>query len=159
MTMRRILGLLAVFAVVAPTAAFGQTGSADAAVDQPGIGTVVFALDRVGSERNELQAVGRLALANLRVVRVRSVLDAADLPLFEETLAKNRTEVDELRKFLTTTDVAILGADNVAMTFRDYLADNDVAVNDVVTVDVSGGTVTLFVDESNEESAVEETIG
>lgn len=158
MTMRRILGLLAAFAVV-PAAALGQTGSADSAADRPGIGTLVSALDRVGSEMNELQALGRLPLADLQVVRVGNVLDGNDIATFEEALAKNRTQVDELRKFLTTTDLQIVGADEVSMTFRDYLDGNDVGVSDIVAVNVSGGKVTLFVDESNEEGVVEGTIG
>ncbi|HYO46800.1 MAG TPA: hypothetical protein VEY33_08950 [Gemmatimonadota bacterium] len=108
---------------------------------------------------NELQALGSLALADVRVVNVEVVLDGDDLSVFDEALAKNRTVVDELRKFLTTTDIRITGADNVAITFRDYLSDNEVGVSDVVAVGVSGGTVTLFVDNPTEESVVEETIG
>ncbi|MGH7567233.1 MAG: hypothetical protein ACREK2_10425 [Gemmatimonadota bacterium] len=155
----RIPFLIVTFAIALPATAIAQAGGTDAVVDRPGIGTLVPALDRVDSETNELQALGRLALADVRVARVGSVLDGDDRATFEEALAKNRTKVDELRKFLTTTDLQIVGADDVAMTFRDFLDGNDVEVSDVVAVSVSGGTVTLFVDESTEESSAEEMIG
>ena len=155
----RIPFLIVTFAIALPATAVAQAGGTDAVVDRPGIGTLVPALDRVDSETNELQALGRLALADLRVVRVGSVLDSDDRATFEEALAKNRTQVGELRKFLTTTDLQIVGADDVSMTFQDYLDGNDIGVSDVVAVNVTGGTVTLFVDESNEESSAEEMIG
>ena len=158
MTWRWLLGFLAAFALVVPATAFAQAG-AESAVDRPGIGTLIPALDRTDGEVNELQSLGRLALADLRLVRVASVLDGDDRATFEEALAKNRTQVDDLRKFLTTTDLQIVGADDVAMTFRDYLDDNDVGVSDVVAVNVTGATVTLFVDESAVEIEGEETPG
>jgi hypothetical protein len=158
MTWRWLLGFLAAFALVVPATAFAQAG-AESAVDRPGIGTLIPALDRSDTEANELQALGRLALGDLQVVRVGSVLDGGDRATFEEALAKNRTQIEELRKFLTTTDLQIVGADDVSMTLRDYLDDNDVGVSDVVAVNVTGATVTLFVDESAVEIEGEETPG
>ena len=155
----RVPFLIVTFAIALPATAAAQAGGTDAVVDRPGIGTLVPALAGVESETHELQALGRLALADLRVVRVGSVLDGDDRATFEGVLAKNRTQVDELRKFLTTTDLQIVGADDVAMTFRDYLDENDIGVNDVVAVNVTGATVTLFVDESPVEIEVEETPG
>ena len=158
MTWRWLLGFLAAFALVVPANAFAQAG-AESAVDRPGIGTLIPALDRTDGEVNELRSLGRLALADLRLVRVASVLDGDDRATFESALARNRTQVDDLRKFLTTTDLQIVGADDVSMTLRDYLDDNDVGVSDVVAVNVTSATVTLFVDESAVEIEGEETPG
>ena len=142
MTHRWILCLIP-FVLSAPSAAFGQ----DTAADRPGIGTLVPALDRVETETNELQSLGRLALGDLRVVRVGSVIGDAERETFEDALARNRTQVDELRKFLSTTDLQVVGADEVTMTMGEYLNGHDVGVREVVAVDVAGGAVTLFVDE------------
>jgi hypothetical protein len=157
MTTRRILRLIVMLGLAAPAAAYAQAG-AESAVDRPGIGTLVPALDRVQSETNELQALGRLSLGDLQVVRVGSVIVGEERGTFEEALARNRTQVDELRKFLSTTDLQVVGADEVTMTLGEYLSGNDVGVREVVAVDVAGAAVTLFVDEPEVEIGVERTM-
>jgi hypothetical protein len=156
MRARRIFPVLVLAALGAPAAVFGQA-AAESAVDRPGIGTLVPALDRVESETNELQSLGRLALGDLRVVRVGSVLATGERGAFEDALARNRTQVDELRRFLSTADLQVVGADEVAMTLGEYLNGNDVGVREVVAVDVAGSAVTLFVDEPELEVGVERT--
>ena len=157
MTPRRILSLAAVLALVAPAVAYAQAG-AESATDRPGIGTLVPALDRVGSETSELQSLGRLTLGDLRVVRVASVIGSEERGTFGDALARNRTQVDELRKFLSTTDLQVVGADEVTMTLGEYLSGNDVGVREVVAVDVAGNAVTLYVDEPEVEVGVESTM-
>jgi hypothetical protein len=141
-------------ALGAPAAAFGQAG-AESATDRPGIGTLVPALDRVEDETNELQSLGRVAVGDLRVVRVAGVVAGDERATFEEALARNRTQVDELRSFLRTTDLQVVGADAATMTLREYLNGNDVGIRQVVAVSVTGSAVTLFVDESELEVGVE----
>ncbi len=157
MTTRRVVSFAALLALVAPAAAQAQAG-AESAVDRSGIGTLVPALDRVESEANELQSLGRVVLGDLRVVRVASVIASAERGTFEDALARNRTQVDELRKFLSTTDLQVVGADEVTMTLGEYLTGNDVGVREVVAVDVAGGAVTLYVDEPEVEIGVERTM-
>jgi hypothetical protein len=157
MTMRRSLSLIVFLCLAGPVAARAQEG-VESAVDRPGIGTLVPALDRVESETNELQSLGRLSLGDLRVVRVGSVIATEERETFEEAVARNRTQVDELRKFLSTTDLQVVGADEVTMTLGEYLNGNDVGVREVVAVDVAGGAVTLFVDEPEVEVGVESTM-
>ncbi len=141
-------------ALGAPAAALGQAG-AESATDRPGIGTLVPALDRVEDETNELQSLGRVAVGDLRVVRVAGVVAGDERATFEEALARNRTQVDELRSFLRTTDLQVVGADAATMTLREYLNGNDVGIRQVVAVSVTGSAVTLFVDESELEVGVE----
>lgn len=155
MRARRILPVLALAALGGPAAVFGQ--AAESVVDRPGIGTLVPALDRVESETNELQSLGRLALGDLRVVRVGSVIATGERGAFEDALARNRTQVEELRRFLSTADLQVVGADEIAMTLGEYLNGNDVGVREVVAVDVAGSAVTLFVDEPELEVGVETT--
>ena len=99
------------------------------------------------SETNELQSLGRVALGDLRVVRVGSVVAGDERETFEEALARNRTQVDELRQFLSTTDLQVVGPDAATFTLGEYLNGNQVGAREVVAVDVTGGAVTLFVDE------------
>ena len=157
MTIRRSLPLIALLSFAVPAVALGQAG-AESATDQPGIGTLVPALDRVESETHELQALGRVALGDLRVVRVGSVIAGDERGTFEDALARNRTQVDDLRKFLSTSDLQVVGADETTMTLGEYLNGNDVGVREVVAVDVTGGAVTLFVDEPETEVGVESAI-
>ena len=154
---RRILPVLVLAALGAPAAAHAQVG-ADSATDRPGMGTLVPALDRVETETNELQSLGRLALGDLRVVRVRGVIGDAERGTFEDALARNRTQIEELRKFLSTTDLQVVGADEVPMTMGEYLNGHDVGVREVVAVDVAGAAVTLFVDDPEVEIGVERTM-
>jgi hypothetical protein len=149
----RALPWIVLLALAAPAAAFGQAG-AESATDRPGIGTLVPALERVAEETNELQSLGRLAVGDLRVVRVAGVVTGDERATYEEALARNRTQVDELRSFLRTTDLQVVGLDAGTMTLRDYLNGNDVGVRQVVAVSVTGGAVTLFVDESELEVGV-----
>ena len=143
---RRSLSLYVLLCLAAPASAYAQAG-AESAVDRPGIGTLVPALDRVESETNELQSLGRVALGDLRVVRVGSVVTGDERETFEEALARNRTQVDELRQFLSTTDLQVVGPDAATFTLGEYLNGNQVGAREVVAVDVTGGAVTLFVDE------------
>ncbi|HET6361485.1 MAG TPA: hypothetical protein VFH11_05450 [Gemmatimonadota bacterium] len=157
MTTQRVFRLIVMLVLAAPVAAYAQAG-AESTVDRPGIGTLVPALDRVESETNELQALGRLSLGDLQVVRVGSVIGGEERGTFEEALARNRTQVEELRKFLSTTDLQVVGADEVTMRLGEYLSGNDVGVREVVAVDVTGAAVTLFVDEPEVEIGVERTM-
>lgn len=143
-----------VLACLLPAPLYGQTETADTAVNRPGLGTVVSALDRVRTESNELEGLGTLSFADIRIVRVNAVLDSDDLRLFDGAFARNRSAVDELRQSLATSDIQVVGNDEVAMSLRAYLNDT-VGINDVVAVNVAGDSVTFFVD----ESAVENTVG
>jgi hypothetical protein len=144
----RIVALSAALAVLAPAAAIGQTDDVDAVADQPGIGTLVSSLDRLELEVQELQSLGRLTPADVRVVGIGSALAGDEFATFQDAVARNRTEIDELRKFLTTSDVAVIGDDTVPIALRDYLGDAGVGLSDVVAVNVTGTTVTFFVEQS-----------
>jgi len=143
----RIFAWSATLALLVPAAATGQTNG-DAVADRPGIGTLVSSLDGLDREVRELQSLGRLTRADIRVVDIAGALNANEIATFQDAIARNRTAVDELRKFLTTTDVAVIGDDTVPIALREYLADAGIAVSDIVAVNVTGATVTFFVGES-----------
>ena len=138
--------LYLVIAWLLPSPLLSQTETADTAINRPGIGTVVTALDRVATETNELMALGSLAFSDIRIVNVGAVLGGDDLRLFDEAFARNRSGVVELRKIIATSDIQVVGKNRFVLSLREYLNDT-VGVNDVVAVNVSGGRVTLFVDE------------
>lgn len=137
----------AALALLVPAAATGQVNG-DAVADRPGIGTLVSSLDGLDGEVRELQSLGRLTRADIRVVDIGSALNPDEIATFEDAIARNRTAVDELRKFLPTTDVAVIGDDTVPIALREYLSDAGIAVSDIVAVNVTGATVTFFVGES-----------
>ena len=56
-------------------------------------------------------------------------------------------QVDELRKFLSTSDLQVVGSDATTITLGEYLNGNEVGAREVIAVDVTGGAVTLFVDQ------------
>jgi hypothetical protein len=142
----RIFAWSAALALLVPAAATGQTDG-DAVADRPGIGTLVSSLDGLDREVRELQSLGRLTRADIRVVAIGSALNPDEIATFQDAVARNRTAVDELRKFVTTSDVAVIGDDTVP-TLREYLGDAGIAVSDIVAVNVTGATVTFFVGES-----------
>jgi hypothetical protein len=143
----RIFAWSAVLALLVPAAATAQTDG-DAVADRPGIGTLVSSLDGLDREVRELQSLGRLTRADIRVVSIGSALNPDEIATFQDAIARNRTAVDELRKFVTTSDVAVIGDDTVPIALREYLGDAGIAVSDIVAVNVTGATVTFFVGES-----------
>jgi len=74
---------------------------------------------------------------------------------YEDALARNRTQVDELRKFLSTSDLQVVGSDATTITLGEYLNGNEVGAREVIAVDVTGGAVTLFVDQPEAVIGVE----
>jgi hypothetical protein len=144
----RIVACIAALALLVPAAAIGQAEGVDAVADRPGIGTLVAALDGLDRQVQELQSLGRLTRADIRVVGIGSALNSDEIATFQDAIARNRTAIDELRKFVTTSDVAVIGDDTVPIALRDYLGDAGVAVSHIVAVNVTGTTVTFFVGES-----------
>jgi hypothetical protein len=143
----RIFAWSAALALLVPAAATGQTDG-DAVADRPGIGTLVSSLDGLDREVLELQSLGRLTRADIRVIGIGGALNPDEIATFQDAVARNRTAIDELRKFVTTSDVAVIGDDTVPIALRDYLGDAGIAVSDIVAVNVTGATVTFFVGES-----------
>ena len=154
----RILAWSAALALLVPAVATGQTDG-DAVVDRPGIGTIVSSLDGLDREVHELQSLGRLTRADIRVIGIGSALNPDEIATFQDAIARNRTAVDELRKFVTTSDVAVIGDDTMPIALREYLGDAGIAVSDLVAVNVTGATVTFFVGESPIEIRPEGTTG
>jgi hypothetical protein len=144
----RIIAWNVALALLVPAAAIGQAEGVDAVADRPGIGTLVSSLDGLDREVQELQSLGRLTRADIRVVGIGGALNPDEVATFHDALARNRTAIDELRKFVTTSDVAVIGDDTVPIALRDYLGEAGVAVSDIVAVNVTGNTVTFFVGES-----------
>ncbi|CAN5850553.1 hypothetical protein BH20GEM1_BH20GEM1_12090 [soil metagenome] len=155
----RIIAWNLALALLAPAAAIGQTEGVDAVADRPGIGTLVSSLDGLDREVQDFQSLGRLTRADIRVVGIGSALNPDEIATFHDALARNRTAIDELQKFVTTSDVVVIGDDTVPIALRDYLGEAGIAVSDIVAVNVTGNTVTFFVGESPIEIEAEGVSG
>ena len=154
----RILVLSATLALVVPGSANGQTDGVEAVTARPGIGTIVTALEGLDGEVRELQSLGRLTPTDIRAQGIGSALEDDEIATFQDALSKNRGEIVEMRKFLTTADVTVVEDDNVPIPLREYLGYTGIAVDDIVALNVTGGSVTLFVDDALLQVRIVETI-
>lgn len=152
---KRILVLSAALALAIPAAASGQTDRVEAVAARPGIGTLVTALDGLEREVHELQSLGGLREADIRAVGIGSALADDEIATFQDALSRNRAEIVEMRKFLTTTDLAVIADDAARIPLRDYLGYAGIGVRDIVALSVMGGTVTLFVEDALQVRIVE----
>lgn len=152
----RSLFLAAALAAALPAAALAQDPYASDATAEPGYGTLVSSLQTADAELAELEALEGVALADVQVVDVDDVLADDQSVAFDQARIENEAEIAALQEFLNTTDIQIVGDENVALSFSDVLAESDAGVGDVVAVNVSGGQVTLFVlEDTDEETEVE----
>lgn len=152
--------LLAAAAIAAlPAAALAQDPNAIDATGEPGYGTLIASLQASDKELAELEALEGVALADVEVVFVGEVV-AGESAALDKEIAKSQAGIDALQEFLNTTDIEIVGDENVALSFSDVLGGSDAGVGDVVAVNVSGGRVTLFVlDPTTGETEVEGITG
>ena len=121
-----ILGVPAV-ALAQQTPPVQQTGQAT-------VGNLIAALNNITVQVNNLQALNGLTVQDVRVVNVEDVLNNNNVNALNNALNNNNVEILNLRKVLNNNEV-----------IKEALNNNDVAVNDVVAIDVlSGGDVVVF---------------
>lgn len=140
-------------AALLPGAALAQTPDASTTAGEAGYGTLIASIQGADQELAELQALQGLALTDVRTVIVDDALAGKESPAVDHALEGSPEGVEALREFLNTTDIVIVGDDNVELSFRDVLGGRNAGVGDVVAVNVTGGQVILFVLEPSEPEA------
>ena len=121
--------------VAAGALSLGGVAPAVAAPVQVNQGNLIAALNNVALELNRLQALNDLTVQDVRVVNVEDVLNNANV--LNNSL--NRNNVQILQDFLNNSPI------DVAVVIRNVLNNNQIAISDVVAVDVlSNGDVIVF---------------
>ena len=115
------------------------SGPAFAAPAQVSTEGLVSALNNVSAEIGSIDALEGLTVTDVRVVNVEDSVN--NNRVLNNVLNNNRTDVAVLQDFLNGS----LNDNNVEV-IEDALNNNDVAIEDVVAIDVlSGGKVVVFV--------------
>lgn len=97
-------------------------------------GSLMIALKDVGAQIDELQALSNLTAEGVQVVNVEGLLQGASLEVLNNTVDEREAEIRTLKDALSGNEV-IMSA----------LSDNNVAIEDVVAVDVlRQGEVVVF---------------
>lgn len=103
-------------------------------VAQFNTGNLVSALNNVSAEINNLEALNDLNVEDVRVVNVEDVLNGNNVRALNNALNRNDVDVNVLRNAINDNEV-----------IKQALNDNNVAITDVVAVDVlSGGDVVVY---------------
>lgn len=130
-----ITGLILAFAITAfaiPSQSLAQGQS----TEQATFGNLIAALNNISVEIDELEALNDLNIEDVQVVNVEDVLRGANIEALNNALNNNEVEIIELENVLNNNEVIKNALNNL---------DVDVAVGDVVAVDVlSGGDVIVY---------------
>ena len=134
MRLRTVLAtLVATGALVAAPLASGAHNAAH----QVNQGNLISALNNIAVQIQELNALNDLTVNDVRVVNVENVLN--NNRVLNNALNRNNVEIITLRNVLNNCTVLS------CITLTNVLNDNNVALNDVVAINVlSGGDVIIF---------------
>ncbi|HEY9858998.1 MAG TPA: hypothetical protein V6D16_05805 [Candidatus Obscuribacterales bacterium] len=134
-----MLGIPAVTLMQEPASA--QTAT------QATVGNLISALNNIALQITNLQALNDLTIQDVQVVNVQDVLNENNVEAFNNALNRNNVEILNLRNVLNNNEV-IKNVDVI----KDALNDNNIAIGQVVAVDVlSGGDVIVFYQEKQEQ--------
>ena len=97
-------------------------------------GNLIAALNNINVQINNLEALNDLTVDRVRVVSADNLLQDGNIQALNNALNRNETEILNLRDILNDNNI-----------IQEALNNNNVAVNDVVAIDVlSGGDVVVF---------------
>lgn len=98
------------------------------------VGNLISALNNIAVQITNLEALNDLTVEDVRVVDVDDVLNDNNVQALNDALNENNVEVVTLRNVLNGNEV-----------IKEALNNNDVAISDVVAIEVlSGGDVVVF---------------
>ena len=136
----RLATVLAVALLLLSIAGPALAQTQDNEVRQVTFGNLIAALNNISVEINNLQALNDLTITDVRVVNVEDVLNDNNVRAFNNALNRNEVDIAVLQNFLNNSL-----NDNV-VTIREVLSNNNVAIGEVVTIDVlSGDDVVIYV--------------
>ena len=136
----RLATVLAVALLLLSIAGPALAQTQDNEVRQVTFGNLIAALNNISVEINNLQALNDLTITDVRVVNVEDVLNDNNVRAFNNALNRNEVDIAVLQNFLNNSL-----NDNV-VTIREVLSNNNVAIGEVVAIDVlSGDDVVIYV--------------
>ena len=136
----RLATVLAVAFLLLSIAGPALAQTQDTEVRQVTFGNLIAALNNINVEIINLQALNDLTLTDVRVVNVEDVLNDNNVRAFNNALNRNEVDIAVLQTFLNNSL-----NDNV-VTIREVLSNNNVAIGEVVAIDVlSGGDIVIYV--------------
>ena len=117
---------------------FAGTATAQQNARQANQGNLISALNNIAVQIDRLNALNDLTIGDVTVVNVEDVLNNNNV--LNNSLNRNDVDVNVLRDFLNNS----LNNNNVEI-IKNALNNNDVAISDVVAINVlSGGDVVVF---------------
>jgi hypothetical protein len=136
----RLATVLAVALLLLSIAGPALAQTQDNEVRQVTFGNLIAALNNINVEINNLQALNDLTITDVRVVNVEDVLNDNNVRAFNNALNRDEVDIAVLQNFLNNSL-----NDNV-VTIREVLSNNNVAIGEVVAIDVlSGDDVVIYV--------------
>jgi hypothetical protein len=116
----------------------GSSALAASPVQQITQGNLIAALNNINVQIDKLSALNNLSISNVRVVNVQDVLNNNNV--LNNALNRNNVNIQVLQDLLNNS----LNNNNVQI-LDNALNNNDVAIGQVVAIDVlSGGDVIVF---------------
>ena len=98
------------------------------------VGNLIAALNNIAVQIDNLEALTNLTVKDVQVVNVEDVLKKNNFQVLDNALNRNNVEIFNLRNVLNDNEI-----------IKEALSNNNVAVNDVVAINVlSGGDVIVF---------------
>jgi hypothetical protein len=138
-TPKLVAGLgLGVLMLGVPAVTVSQAPAMAQRAVQGNFGNLIAALNNINVQIQRLEALNDLTVEDVRVVNVEDILNNSlnknNVEILNNVLNNNETEILTLRESLNDNQI-----------IQDVLNNNNVAVNDVVAIDVlSGGDVVVF---------------
>ena len=102
-------------------------------VGQATFGNLIAALNNIAVEIDELNALNDLEVEDVQVVNVEDLLNGNRVNALNNALNRNNVEILNLRNVLNNNDV-----------LNDALNDLNIAINDVIAIDVLSGELVIF---------------
>ena len=123
-----------IFMLGVPAVTLMQEPASAQQAKQTTVGNLISALNNIAVQITNLEALNDLTVEDVRVVDVDDVLNDNNVQALNNALNDNNVEVVTLRNVLNGNEV-----------IKEALNNNDVAISDVVAIEVlSGGDVVVF---------------
>ncbi len=123
-----------IFMLGVPAVTLMQEPASAQQAKQTTVGNLISALNNIAVQITNLEALNDLTVEDVRVVDVDDVLNDNNVQALNNALNNNNVEVVTLRNVLNGNEV-----------IKEALNNNDVAISDVVAIEVlSGGDVVVF---------------
>lgn len=130
----RVVRMLALSVAVTLSLALAAPAAAQQTSVQRNFGNLIAALNNISVQIEELEALNDLTVSDVRVVNVEDVLNGNRVRALNNALNRNDVDIVRLRNVLNDNEI-----------IKNALNNNDVAVSDVVAIEVlSGGDIVLY---------------